>query len=117
MPAVDSMFRTISCDAEGCDKLVTIQVFQGGYQKTDVDANPWLKTSRATQTFDGRIITHCSDECMVKSCSTGVLNAPEPKQVIDPGANTAAIAQAAAQAARAQRATEALKKGAGVSIA
>jgi hypothetical protein len=111
MSVINEQYQIMSCDAPGCDKVIAFECSQG-IPKDIVEANPWVKTSRVTRTFDGRILSFCSDVCQIKSIETGSHNAPEPKQVQQvAGGGAAAIAQAAAEARRRQLATDAIKAG------
>jgi hypothetical protein len=104
MSIIDSVIRTISCDAPDCTKQV---LFDRKEEKLVFDNpdNAWLKTTRVVQSADGRNIVYCSDVCEVNGAKTGKHNIPEPPKVI-PAANPAAIA-AAAQAAAAQKVSDA----------
>jgi hypothetical protein len=114
MAILDTVVRTISCDAFGCGKQV---VFDRKEEKTifEKPENVWLKTSRVIQTADGRNHVYCSDECELKGTATGKHNMPEPKKIIESG-NAAAVAVAAQQATLAKQSEEALRSGAGGKI-
>jgi hypothetical protein len=108
MSILDSVIRTISCDAPECGKEI---VFDRKDEQATF-ANPdniWLKSARVVQTADGRNIVYCSDACTVKGVATGKLNIPEPPKVVT--ANPAqAEAAAKLQAAR-QQAEAAIRTG------
>ncbi len=109
MSIVDSVIRTISCDAEGC----TNQVLFDRTVEKETFADPkniWLKSTRVVQSADGRNIVYCSDACEVKGTATGKHNIPEPTKIVT-AANPAAITAAAAAAAQARSAEQAIRDG------
>jgi hypothetical protein len=108
MAILDTVVRTISCDAFGCAKQV---VFDRKEEKATFEnpENAWLKTSRVVQSADGRNHVYCSDECELKGTATGKHNIPEPKKVVE--GNAAAVALAAEQAAVAKQAEAAIRDG------
>ena len=114
MAILDTVVRTISCDAFGCAKQV---VFDRKEEKATFEKpeNAWLKTSRVVQSADGRNHVYCSDECELKGTATGKHNIPEPKKIIETG-NAAAVAIAAQQAAAAKQAEAAIRDGAPANI-
>jgi hypothetical protein len=68
MAIIDTTFRTITCDAPGCDKTVT---FEMNSDETDiVEQHPWLHTARLVQAA-GRNFVYCSDSCEVAAISDG----------------------------------------------
>ena len=99
MPIIDTVVRTISCNAEGCTKTTT-------FDRKDEKAmfenpeNAWMKSLRVVQSADGRNFTYCSDECEIKGTTTGQHNLPEPKKVVEGNAAAVAIAAKAAEAAK-----------------
>ena len=113
MSIMDTVVRTISCDAFGCSKQV---VFDRKEEKQTFEKpeNAWLKTSRVVQSADGRNHVYCTDECELKGTASGKHNMPEPKAIVE--GNAAAVAVAAAQAAAAKQAEETLRSGAGGKI-
>jgi hypothetical protein len=109
MSIIDSAIRSISCDAAECTKTVL-------YDRKDEKAtfelpeNNWLKTTRVTQTADGRNLVYCSDVCEVKGVGSGKHNIPEPPKIVTQ-TNPAAIAAAASAAAQARQADAAIREG------
>jgi hypothetical protein len=109
MSILDSQIRSIVCDGPGCGKEV---MFDLKDQKT-VFENPdnvWLKSTRITQTGDGRNLVYCSDTCEVKGVATGKHNIPEAPKIITP-TNPAAIIEAARAAQQAKQAEQAIRDG------
>lgn len=100
MSIIDTAIRAIQCDGPECTKQVM-------YDRKDEKAtfelpeNSWLKTTRVTQTADGRNLVYCSDVCEVKGTGTGKHNIPEPPKIVT-ATNPAAIV-AAAQASSASQ--------------
>ena|SRR5208283_1935683 len=113
MTILDTVVRTIGCDAFGCTKQV---VFDRKEEKTifDKPENAWLKTSRVVQSADGRNLVYCSDECELKGTASGKHNMPEPKAIVEGSATAVAIA--AQQAAAAKQAEQTLRDGTGGKI-
>jgi len=109
MSIIDSNIRSISCDGPGCLKAL---LYDRKDEKTtfELPENFWLRSTRVTQTADGRNLVFCSDICEVKSVETGKHNIPEPPKITT-AANPAAIAAAAQAAARAAQADAAIRKG------
>ena len=109
MSIIDSAIRSITCDAPDCPSAVL-------YDRKDEKAtfelpeNNWLKTTRVTQTADGRNLVYCSDVCEVKGVGSGKHNIPEPQKIVA-ASNPAAIAAAAAAAAHARNAEQAIRQG------
>ena len=108
MTITNTAFRTVTCDT--CEKTVTFES-TNGLPPDVIEANPWLKTNRAIQRADGKVLSYCSDLCTVKAIEKGDLNSPEPQQVQQATGGAGAIALAAAEARRRQLATQALKDG------
>lgn len=112
MSIVDVQIRTVTCNAEGCNKTVT---FDQKDAQSAFENNPWLKTLRIVQTAQGRNFCYCSDEHEISSVAAGFHNPEEPKKVIAvPQAG--AIAQAAAAAKAQEDANKALKSGGPVTL-
>lgn len=104
MTILDSVIRTIKCDAEGCGKEVIFD--RKDEQTTFADPNNiWLKSTRVVQSADGRNLVYCSDACEVNGAATGKHNIPEPPK-IQPASNSAQV-EAAAKLAQARAAAEA----------
>jgi hypothetical protein len=110
----DAQFRTITCDGPGCDKQIAYDRTQEK-QTFEKPENVWLRSTRVTQTADGRNIVYCSDTCEVKGAATGTHNIPEPPKIIT-AANPAAIAAAAQAAANARQADAAIREGQSVKV-
>lgn len=93
--------RTIKCDAPGCTHEVT-------YDRKDertVFENPdnsWLKSTRVTQTADGRNLVTCSDACNVELVKTGQCNIPEAPKVASVSSQADVLAAVAMAKARAE---------------
>lgn len=109
MPLIDSVIRTIACDAPSCNKqlLFDRKDEKGVFENPD---NAWLKSTRIVQSADGRNIVYCSDTCEVNGTATGKHNLPEPPKIVT-AANPAAIAAAAHAAAAARQAEQAIRDG------
>ena len=99
---VEKHIRTMSCDAEGCPKTIT---FDPNLALQVVAANPWVSNVRIVRTGDNRTLIYCSDECIVKAATSGVMNIPT-KKVIDIATGANALQQAIQQA-EVQKAVEA----------
>jgi hypothetical protein len=114
MSIIDSVIRTIKCDAPECTKEV---LFDRKEEKTIFENpdNVWLKSTRVVQSADGRNLVYCSDTCEVKGTATGTHNLPEPPK-IHTASNPAAIAAAAQAAANARQADQSLRDGSGGKI-
>jgi hypothetical protein len=104
MAILDSVIRTIKCDAPECGKEVIFD--RKDEQATFSDPNnAWLKSTRVVQTADGRNLVYCSDACTVNGVATGKLNLPEaPKVVTASPAQAEAAAKLAAARAQAEKA-------------
>jgi len=106
---IDSNIRSIVCDGPGCTKQVL-------YDRKDEKAtfelpeNSWLRTTRVTQTADGRNLVYCSDVCEVAGVGSGKHNIPEPPKIVS-ATNQAAIAAAAQAAANAKAQDAAIRAG------
>lgn len=113
MTIIDSVIRTIGCDADGCGKQVIFD--RKDEQTTFADPNNvWLKATRVVQSADGRNIVYCSDACEVKGAGTGKHNIPEaPKVAV---ANPAQAEAAGKLAAARAQAEQAIRSGAPTSI-
>ncbi len=114
MPILDTVIRTIKCDAEGC----TNELLFDRKEEQQIFAKPenaWLKGVRLIQTADGRNISYCSDDCEVKGTASGKHNLPEPKRIIETG-NAAAVQAAATAQANAKTAEEIVRTGSGGKI-
>jgi len=109
MSILDSVIRTISCDAPGCNKQI---LFDRKDEKAtfEVPENVWLKSARVVQSADGRNIVYCSDTCEVKGTATGKHNIPEPTKIVQ-AANPAAIIAAAQAAHQAKQTEQAIRDG------
>lgn len=109
MSILDSVIRTISCDAPNCGKQV---LFDRKDEKVTFEnpENVWLKSTRVVQSADGRNIVYCSDACEVKGAATGTHNIPEAPKIVT-ATSPAAIAVAAQAAANAQRTEKAIRDG------
>lgn len=109
MSIIDSVIRTIACDAPGCDKslLFDRKDEKSVFENSD---NVWLKSTRIVQSADGRNIVYCSDTCEVKGTATGKHNIPEAPKIVT-AANPAAIVAAATAAAAARQTEEAIRNG------
>jgi hypothetical protein len=109
MSIIDSEIRSISCDGPECTKAVL-------YDRKDEKAtfelpeNVWLRSTRVTQTADGRNLVFCSDVCEVNSVGTGKHNIPEPAKLVT-ATNSAAVAVAAQAAAHARQTDQAIRAG------
>lgn len=112
MGQIQTVFVTISCDGPGCGNASTFEPTKEAQDEALHDY-PWLLNHRNIALPDGRKFTYCSDECEAKSIGTGAHNKLE--KAITAG-NQANIALAAKAAERARQATEALKKGSGVTL-
>jgi len=110
----DQALRTIKCDNDECNKLIT---FDRAKEKETFEspANLWLKSLRLIQTVDQRQFVYCSDVCEIMGTKSGKHNLPEPKKIIE-AANTAMVAAAAAAADAAAKSDENLKSGRGGQI-
>lgn len=110
MSIIDSAIRNISCDGPGCLKSL---LYDRKDEKTtfEMPENSWLRTTRVTQTADGRNLVYCSDACEVNGAATGVHNIPEAPKVIQ-ATSPAAIAMAAKAAEHAKAAEQAIREGA-----
>lgn len=108
MAIIDTVVRTITCDAFGCGKTITFDRKEEQQTFANPD-NGWLKATRVVQSADGRNHVYCSDECEVKGTATGKHNLPEPKKIVE--GNAAAIAMAAQAAAQAKAADAAIREG------
>lgn len=111
MSILDTVVRTIKCEAEGCPN----EVIFDRKEEQQVFAKPenaWMKGIRLVQTADGRNIAYCSDDCEVKGVATGKHNLPEPKRIIESG-NSAAVQAAAQAAANAKAAEQIVRSGSG----
>ncbi len=109
MPILDSVIRTIACDAPDCNKSV---LFDRKQEKETFEnpENVWLKSTRVVQSADGRNIVYCSDVCEVKGAGTGKHNIPEAPKIV-PATNPAAIAAAAKAAEIARNADQQIRSG------
>jgi hypothetical protein len=109
LPIIDSVIRTIACDAPECNKSV---LFDRKQEKETFEnpENVWLKSTRVVQSADGRNIVYCSDVCEVKGAGTGKHNIPEPPKIVT-ATNPAAIAAAAQAAAASKQAEQAIRDG------
>ncbi len=109
MSIIDSAVRHIKCDAPACTKEVL-------FDQKDKDAvftnpeNSWLKSTRVTQTADGRNFAYCSDICEVEGVKTGKHNIPEAPKVTG-SASAADISAAAAMVKARADADKALREG------
>src|ERR1700729_2086643 len=109
MSVVESQFRTITCDAKGCDKTVTFDPRDGQAAIAD---NPWIKNVRLVQRIaDGRNFAYCSSEHECDGIKEGNHDFEEPKKVVAFPGGAQAIAQAAAAAKQQEDANRALKSG------
>jgi hypothetical protein len=109
MSIIDAQIRTITCDGVGCTKTVTFDQ-KDSKATVELPENAWMKTTRVTQTADGRNFTYCSDICEVKGVETGKHNVQEAPKIVQPNnANAVALAAKAAEAAR--QADQALREG------
>lgn len=115
MPVINTGFRTVTCDAPGCDKTATFEA-TNGMPPEALEEFPWLRTNRVTQTADGRMFSTCSDVCMIKLAETGCYNSVEKQTVAPVTGGTAAIAAAAAAARRRQIADDAIRAGKPASV-
>jgi hypothetical protein len=108
MGIVDTVVRTISCDAPECTRLV---MFDRKDEKATFEnpENVWLRSTRVVQSADGRNLVYCSDECEVKGTATGTHNILEAPKIV-PG-NAAAVALAAQAAAQTQEADKTIRDG------
>lgn len=112
MAIVQQTFKTITCNGPECKNTVT---FEAGKEQAVANDTPWFKTMRVVQNAQGRNFCYCSDPCEIANIATGAHNPEERKNIVLPaGAN--AVDVAASQAAEAERATKALKSGAGVTL-
>lgn len=104
MSILDSVIRTIKCDAPNCGKEVIFD--RKDEQTTFADpSNVWLKSTRVVQTADGRNLVYCSDACTVEGVGTGKLNVPEaPKVAVANPAQAEAAGKLAAARAQAEKA-------------
>lgn len=109
MPILDTVIRSIACDAAGCDKQL---LFDRKDEKATFENpdNVWMKSVRVVQSADGRNLLYCSDICEVKGAGTGNHNIPEQPKIVST-ANPAAIAAAAQAAAAARQADDAIRNG------
>lgn len=107
----EAHFITISCDAPECQNTATFEANQEA-QKEAVNQNPWLSTHRAVQTWDGRKLGYCSDECEANGIGTGAHN--QKKVIVQGTADSVALAARAAQQAHA--ATQQLKRGGPITL-
>ncbi|MDA4130151.1 MAG: hypothetical protein OK457_05235 [Thaumarchaeota archaeon] len=110
MSIIDVQYRTITCNT--CGKTVTFN--QADAQKV-TEENPWLKTVRIVQTAQGRNFVYDSDVCEIEATGKGAHNPEERKQIVLPE-GTNAMQMAAAQAAEAEKTTDALRRGAPVTV-
>lgn len=106
---VNATVRTISCDAQDCNKSVIFDLTQEK-QVFEAPENAWLKTTRVVQSADGRNSVYCSDTCEVKGVATGKHNIPDAPKIVPVG-NSAAVAAAAQAAAHARSTEEAIRTG------
>jgi hypothetical protein len=125
MGVVDTTFRTITCtgftknaetgEVTPCPHTITYEVSK---EKETFEApeNVWMKSLRAVQSLDNRRFNYCSDLCEASAVESGVHNLPEQKRIISNVATPAQIEAAAAAARNAEKATAAIKQGAGVSL-
>lgn len=105
---INNATRTVSCDAEGCDKKVT---FSQATMQEAFAQNPWLATSaRIIKTNDDRSLVYCSDECTIKAAATGVMNVPT-KKVIELAEGTDALKNAEKLGKVVEQSNAAIKKG------
>lgn len=105
-------YVTVSCDAEGCDKIVTFPNDSKEAGMKVVQDNPWMNSLRTVQTIDGRKFVYCSDTCTAVALGAGVFNKPLIEIPTTPNA-----AKLAAEAeARARQATQQLKTGGPVTL-
>jgi hypothetical protein len=112
MSIIQTSYKTISCNGPNCDKTVT---FEAGKEQEVANETLWFKTIRLVQTAQGRNLCYCSDQCELENIAAGAHNPEERKKIALPeGAN--AIDVAARQAQEAEKATKALKSGAGVTL-
>ncbi len=101
--------RHIKCDGTGCtneilfDKKDAKSVFED-------PKNAWIKTTRVTQTGDGRNYAYCSDICEVEGIKTGKHNVQEQPKVA-PAATPADLASAIAMAKARAEADAAIRAG------
>jgi hypothetical protein len=117
---INTVFSTITCEAEGCPKTVTFTAAKE-QEELSKPENAWvLKTARIVRNLvpapgqqKPKEYVYCSDECEVKTTATGAHNVPEPKRIIDGVASAAQVAEAASAAKMAELSTEALKSGRG----
>ena len=109
MPIIDSQIRQIKCDGPGCtrDLIYDRKDEQATFQNPD---NSWLKSTRITQTADGRNLVSCSDACEVESIKTGKHNIPEAPKVA-PAASAADVSAAVAMAKARAEADAAIRAG------
>lgn len=109
MSIIDSNIRAISCDGPECTKQV---LYDRKDEKTtfELPENAWLRSTRVTQTADGRNLVYCSDTCEVKGTATGKHNIPEAPKIVT-ATNPAAIVAAAQAAAQAKAAEQAIRDG------
>ena len=107
----NTQFTTVTCDAPDCGKTATFEATPQGVTEELVEANPWLKTNIVLQTPDKRVFSICSTLCLVKSASAGLFDPVEPKTIQTAPGGIAAIAAAAAEARRKQKADEDIRAG------
>jgi hypothetical protein len=125
MGVIDTTFRTITCngtvknaetgEVTACPHTITYEVAK---EKETFEAaeNVWMKSLRAVQSLDNRRFNYCSDLCEATGVEAGLHNLPEQKRIISNVATPAQIEAAAAAARNAEKATAAIKQGAGVSL-
>jgi hypothetical protein len=115
MSIVQQTFKTISCNGPSCTKTVTYDAQQQDAEQQMAQDTPWIKNLRLVHNAQGRNFCYCSDECEIASIAEGNHNPEVRKTIVLPtGANAPQLA--AAQAAAAEKATKALKDGAGVTL-
>ncbi len=112
MAVTQTVFRTISCNADGCDKTVT---FEASKEKDvlQLPENVWVKSFRTIQTIDNRVFGYCSDACEITGATSGVHNIQE-KRIISDAGNPAQVQMAAQAAKAAEEATKQLRAGKGI---
>jgi hypothetical protein len=115
MAIVDLTYRSLTCNAPGCDKTVTFETPRE--QQSVVEANPWLKTGRIIQTSEGKNFFYDSDLCEIAGIEAGFHNPKEaPKVEIPTGSAQAQIAAAAAAAKAREDATQNIRDGKPVTL-
>lgn len=121
MSIIETAFRTITCNAEGCPNTATFDVQYANTpagNKELLEANLWIKTTRVVSLIaDGRNFCYCSDVCEVKGIESGTHNPVEKKVIEMPsGPALEAVKRAALAAKATEEGTKALKDGRPVNI-